>query len=163
MDDSVDNASFSKMLNEDFTDSGMVAAFENFISQLKKSLWVMCALCVHCVWHFLIVYEILFITRVVVWISHLYFVPNNRFFFFFWSYLCVGASDLVKLFKYSEGKVTQCTDSVPTLELWLVVLVGMHQKYQNSLLEHRAVSLWCKTMQLFHYENQKSIQTALVD
>ncbi|KAK2530480.1 Sycp2l [Columba livia] len=39
MDDSVDNASFSKMLNEDFTDSGMVAAFENFIGQLKKSLW----------------------------------------------------------------------------------------------------------------------------
>ncbi|OPJ76616.1 synaptonemal complex protein 2-like [Patagioenas fasciata monilis] len=39
MDDSVDNASFSKMLNEDFTDSGMIAAFENFISQLKKSLW----------------------------------------------------------------------------------------------------------------------------
>ncbi|KAK2534156.1 Sycp2l [Columba guinea] len=39
MDDSVDNASFSKMLHEDFTDSGMVAAFENFIGQLKKSLW----------------------------------------------------------------------------------------------------------------------------
>ncbi|NXW84357.1 SYC2L protein, partial [Alopecoenas beccarii] len=39
MDDSVDNAFFSKMLNEDFSDSGMIAAFENFISQLKKSLW----------------------------------------------------------------------------------------------------------------------------
>ncbi|XP_065485914.1 synaptonemal complex protein 2-like [Caloenas nicobarica] len=39
MDDSVDNAFFSKMLNEDFSDSGMTAAFENFIGQLKKSLW----------------------------------------------------------------------------------------------------------------------------
>ncbi|XP_049679999.1 synaptonemal complex protein 2-like [Accipiter gentilis] len=36
MDDSVDDAFFSKMLSEDFSDSGVITAFESFISQLKK-------------------------------------------------------------------------------------------------------------------------------
>ncbi|XP_074002989.1 synaptonemal complex protein 2-like [Numenius arquata] len=39
MDDSVDDAFFSKMPHEDFSDSGMVAAFEGFIGQLKKLFW----------------------------------------------------------------------------------------------------------------------------
>ncbi|XP_029897443.1 synaptonemal complex protein 2-like [Aquila chrysaetos chrysaetos] len=36
MDDSVDDAFFSKMLSEDFSDSGVITAFESFIGQLKK-------------------------------------------------------------------------------------------------------------------------------
>ncbi|XP_074432063.1 synaptonemal complex protein 2-like isoform X4 [Larus michahellis] len=39
MDDSVTDAFFSKMLHEDFSDSGVITAFESFISQLKKLLW----------------------------------------------------------------------------------------------------------------------------
>ncbi|NXV47325.1 SYC2L protein, partial [Uria aalge] len=39
MDDSVDDAFFSKMLHEDFSDSGVITAFEGFISQLKKLFW----------------------------------------------------------------------------------------------------------------------------
>ncbi|KAM6209097.1 synaptonemal complex protein 2-like isoform 4-T4 [Sarcoramphus papa] len=36
MDDSVDDVFFSKMQSEDFSDSGVTAAFESFIDQLKK-------------------------------------------------------------------------------------------------------------------------------
>ncbi|XP_050747813.1 synaptonemal complex protein 2-like isoform X3 [Gymnogyps californianus] len=36
MDDSVDDVFFSKMQSEDFSDSGVTAAFESFIGQLKK-------------------------------------------------------------------------------------------------------------------------------
>ncbi|NXS55483.1 SYC2L protein, partial [Brachypteracias leptosomus] len=36
MDESVDEAFFSKLLHEDFSGSGVIAAFENFSSQLKK-------------------------------------------------------------------------------------------------------------------------------
>ncbi|PKU40130.1 synaptonemal complex protein 2-like [Limosa lapponica baueri] len=39
MNDSVDDAFFSKTPHEDFSDSGMVAAFEGFIGQLKKLFW----------------------------------------------------------------------------------------------------------------------------
>ncbi|KFW06495.1 Synaptonemal complex protein 2-like, partial [Fulmarus glacialis] len=39
MDDGVDDAFFSKMLREDFSDSGVITAFESFISQLKKLFW----------------------------------------------------------------------------------------------------------------------------
>ncbi|XP_059671725.1 synaptonemal complex protein 2-like [Gavia stellata] len=39
MDDSVDDAFFSKMLREDFSDSGVITAFESFIGQLKKLFW----------------------------------------------------------------------------------------------------------------------------
>ncbi|XP_009882501.1 PREDICTED: synaptonemal complex protein 2-like [Charadrius vociferus] len=39
MDDSVDDAFFSKMLHEDFSDSGVIAAFESFTGQLKKLFW----------------------------------------------------------------------------------------------------------------------------
>ncbi|NXK18413.1 SYC2L protein, partial [Arenaria interpres] len=39
MDDSVEDAFFSKMPHENFSDSGMVAAFESFIGQLKKLFW----------------------------------------------------------------------------------------------------------------------------
>ncbi|XP_061850460.1 synaptonemal complex protein 2-like [Colius striatus] len=39
MDDSVDDALFSKMLHEDFGDSGVITAFESFIVQLKKLFW----------------------------------------------------------------------------------------------------------------------------
>ena len=51
MDDSVDDVFFSKMQSEDFSDSGVTAAFESFIGQLKKLFLVMftlltCALCV---------------------------------------------------------------------------------------------------------------------
>ncbi|NWX11667.1 SYC2L protein, partial [Aegotheles bennettii] len=35
----MDDAFFSKMLHEDFSDSGVVAAFERFIGQLKKLFW----------------------------------------------------------------------------------------------------------------------------
>lgn len=51
MDDSVDDAFFSKLLREDFSDSGVIAAFESFIGQLKKLFWVMRTLltCVPCV------------------------------------------------------------------------------------------------------------------
>ncbi|XP_053915104.1 synaptonemal complex protein 2-like [Cuculus canorus] len=38
MHDSVD-ALFSKILHEDFTDSGVITAFESFIGQLKKLFW----------------------------------------------------------------------------------------------------------------------------
>ncbi|NXY44488.1 SYC2L protein, partial [Ceuthmochares aereus] len=37
--DSVDDAFSSKMLREDFTDSGVITAFESFIGQLKKFFW----------------------------------------------------------------------------------------------------------------------------
>ncbi|XP_076188379.1 synaptonemal complex protein 2-like [Aptenodytes patagonicus] len=39
MGDGVDDAFFSKMLREDFTDSGVITAFESFIGQLKKLFW----------------------------------------------------------------------------------------------------------------------------
>ncbi|XP_054673708.1 synaptonemal complex protein 2-like [Grus americana] len=39
MDDGVDDAFFSKMLREDFSDSGVITAFESFIDQLKKLFW----------------------------------------------------------------------------------------------------------------------------
>ncbi|KAM6100999.1 synaptonemal complex protein 2-like [Theristicus caerulescens] len=39
MDDGVDDAIFSKMLHEDFSDSGVITAFESFIDQLKKLFW----------------------------------------------------------------------------------------------------------------------------
>ncbi|NXA24415.1 SYC2L protein, partial [Ibidorhyncha struthersii] len=39
MDDSVDDAFFSKILHEDFSDSGVIAAFESFTGQLKKLFW----------------------------------------------------------------------------------------------------------------------------
>ncbi|NXG63737.1 SYC2L protein, partial [Hemiprocne comata] len=39
MQDSVDDAFFSKMLHEDFSDSGVTAAFESFIGQLKELFW----------------------------------------------------------------------------------------------------------------------------
>ncbi|KAM6444437.1 synaptonemal complex protein 2-like [Rhynochetos jubatus] len=39
MDDGVDNAFSSKMLREDVSDSGLITAFESFISQLKKLFW----------------------------------------------------------------------------------------------------------------------------
>ncbi|KAM7122034.1 synaptonemal complex protein 2-like [Ciconia maguari] len=39
MDDGVDDAFFSKMLREDFSDSGVITAFESFIGQLKKLFW----------------------------------------------------------------------------------------------------------------------------
>ncbi|NWT42938.1 SYC2L protein, partial [Chroicocephalus maculipennis] len=39
MDDSVTDEFFSKMLHEDFSDSGVITAFESFISQLKKLFW----------------------------------------------------------------------------------------------------------------------------
>ncbi|XP_074942246.1 synaptonemal complex protein 2-like [Phalacrocorax aristotelis] len=39
MDDGVDDVFFSKMLPEDFSDSGVIAAFESFIHQLKKLFW----------------------------------------------------------------------------------------------------------------------------
>ncbi|NXT21968.1 SYC2L protein, partial [Syrrhaptes paradoxus] len=39
VDDSVDDVFFSKMLREDFSDSGVIAAFESFSDQLKKSFW----------------------------------------------------------------------------------------------------------------------------
>ncbi|KAM9285907.1 synaptonemal complex protein 2-like [Cariama cristata] len=39
MDDSVDDTFLSKMLHEDFTDSGVITAFESFIVQLKKLFW----------------------------------------------------------------------------------------------------------------------------
>ncbi|XP_075271419.1 synaptonemal complex protein 2-like [Opisthocomus hoazin] len=39
MDNSVDDAFFSKMLHEDFSDSGVITAFESFIGQLKKLFW----------------------------------------------------------------------------------------------------------------------------
>ncbi|XP_054237929.1 synaptonemal complex protein 2-like [Indicator indicator] len=39
MDDSVDDAFFPKALHEDFSGSGVIAAFENFTSQLKKLFW----------------------------------------------------------------------------------------------------------------------------
>ncbi|KFR09199.1 Synaptonemal complex protein 2-like, partial [Nipponia nippon] len=44
MDDGVDDAIFSKMLHEDFSDSGVITAFESFIGQLKKLFWVTCIL-----------------------------------------------------------------------------------------------------------------------
>ncbi|KAK4827854.1 hypothetical protein QYF61_022004 [Mycteria americana] len=40
MDDGVDDAFFSKMLREDFSDSGVITAFESFIGQLKKLFWL---------------------------------------------------------------------------------------------------------------------------
>ncbi|XP_075562418.1 synaptonemal complex protein 2-like [Pelecanus crispus] len=39
MDDGVDDVFFSKMLYEDFSDSGVITAFESFIGQLKKLFW----------------------------------------------------------------------------------------------------------------------------
>ncbi|KAM6142978.1 synaptonemal complex protein 2-like [Phoenicopterus ruber ruber] len=39
MDHSVDDAFFSEMLHEDFSDSGVITAFESFIGQLKKLFW----------------------------------------------------------------------------------------------------------------------------
>ncbi|KAM6412932.1 synaptonemal complex protein 2-like [Pluvialis apricaria] len=39
MGDTVDDAFFSKMLHEDFSDSGVTGAFESFIGQLKKLFW----------------------------------------------------------------------------------------------------------------------------
>ncbi|NXT53025.1 SYC2L protein, partial [Pluvianellus socialis] len=39
MDNSVDDAFFSKMMHEDFSDSGVITAFESFIGQLKKLFW----------------------------------------------------------------------------------------------------------------------------
>ncbi|XP_066044194.1 synaptonemal complex protein 2-like isoform X3 [Chamaea fasciata] len=39
MDDSVDDVFFPKMLHEDLSDSGVIFAFESFISQLKKLFW----------------------------------------------------------------------------------------------------------------------------
>ncbi|NXD63067.1 SYC2L protein, partial [Eolophus roseicapillus] len=36
MDDNVDDVFFSEMLHEDFSDSGVITAFESFIGQLKK-------------------------------------------------------------------------------------------------------------------------------
>ncbi|NXW03551.1 SYC2L protein, partial [Fregetta grallaria] len=39
MGDGVDDAFFSKMLREDFSDSGVITAFESFIAQLKKLFW----------------------------------------------------------------------------------------------------------------------------
>ncbi|NXX60520.1 SYC2L protein, partial [Scopus umbretta] len=39
MDDGVDDVFFSKMLHEDFGDSGVITAFESFIGQLKKLFW----------------------------------------------------------------------------------------------------------------------------
>ncbi|KAF1445436.1 Synaptonemal complex protein 2-like, partial [Spheniscus demersus] len=39
MGDGVDDTFFSKMLREDFTDSGVITAFESFIGQLKKLFW----------------------------------------------------------------------------------------------------------------------------
>ncbi|KAM6120254.1 LOW QUALITY PROTEIN: synaptonemal complex protein 2-like [Pterocles gutturalis] len=39
VDDSVDDVFFSKMLREEFSDSGVIAAFEIFSDQLKKSFW----------------------------------------------------------------------------------------------------------------------------
>ncbi|NWR42665.1 SYC2L protein, partial [Regulus satrapa] len=39
MDDSIDDVFFSKMLHEDLSDSGVIFAFESFISQLKKLFW----------------------------------------------------------------------------------------------------------------------------
>lgn len=41
MDASTDDVFFSKMLREDLSDSGVIFAFETFIGQLKKFLWVM--------------------------------------------------------------------------------------------------------------------------
>ncbi|XP_010283706.1 PREDICTED: synaptonemal complex protein 2-like, partial [Phaethon lepturus] len=40
MDDSVDDAFFTKMLREDFSDSGVITAFESFIGHLKKLFWL---------------------------------------------------------------------------------------------------------------------------
>lgn len=56
MDASTDDVFFSKMLREDLSDSGVIFAFETFIGQLKKFLWVMWALsrCVaidHVMWN----------------------------------------------------------------------------------------------------------------
>ncbi|NXD76105.1 SYC2L protein, partial [Halcyon senegalensis] len=39
MDNSVDDAVFSKTLNEDLSGSGVITAFESFTSQLKKLFW----------------------------------------------------------------------------------------------------------------------------
>ncbi|NWH63084.1 SYC2L protein, partial [Geococcyx californianus] len=39
MHDTVDDAFFPKMRLEDFTDSGVITAFESFIDQLKKLFW----------------------------------------------------------------------------------------------------------------------------
>ncbi|XP_051466209.1 synaptonemal complex protein 2-like [Apus apus] len=39
MQENVNDASFSNMLHEDFSDSGVTAAFESFIGQLKKLFW----------------------------------------------------------------------------------------------------------------------------
>ncbi|NXO73142.1 SYC2L protein, partial [Phainopepla nitens] len=39
MDDSKDDVVFSKMINEDLSDSGVIFAFESFIGHLKKLFW----------------------------------------------------------------------------------------------------------------------------
>ncbi|NXU49907.1 SYC2L protein, partial [Turnix velox] len=39
VDDSVNDAFFPEMPHEDFSDSGVIAAFESFVGQLKKSFW----------------------------------------------------------------------------------------------------------------------------
>lgn len=67
MDDSVDDAFFSKMLSEDFSDSGVITAFESFISQLKKLFSVTWTLlmCVLCVAFSHSMQNYLFITRAV--------------------------------------------------------------------------------------------------
>ncbi|KAM9227961.1 synaptonemal complex protein 2-like [Leptosomus discolor] len=39
MDDNMDDVFFSNTLHEDFSDSGVITAFENFTSQLKKLFW----------------------------------------------------------------------------------------------------------------------------
>ncbi|NXX28811.1 SYC2L protein, partial [Nicator chloris] len=39
MDDSIDDVFFSKMLQEDLSDSGVISAFESFIGQLKTLFW----------------------------------------------------------------------------------------------------------------------------
>lgn len=43
--DKLENDVFiSEILEEEFGDSGVIAAFENFTSKLKKSLWVILSL-----------------------------------------------------------------------------------------------------------------------
>ncbi|CAM9249474.1 unnamed protein product [Bubo scandiacus] len=44
MDNSVDDAFFSKLLHEDFSDTLLITAFESLIGRLKKWFWVMCTL-----------------------------------------------------------------------------------------------------------------------